>query len=77
MAATHFVGFRGDEYGRACRVFGRPDFVHIGWDKRARREIDFERDTIVFATGEHDQPFSARNFDDIREPFPTSLNGRG
>lgn len=32
--ALHFVGFRGDEYIRAQRVFRRPDFVHIGWDLR-------------------------------------------
>ncbi len=25
---VHFIGFRGDEYVRAMRVWGRPDFVH-------------------------------------------------
>lgn len=69
--AVHFVGFRGDEYISACRAFGKPDFIHMGWDRRARREIDFDRDLIVFAHGEHDQAFAARNFDDIREPTPT------
>lgn len=64
--AVHFVGFRGDEYHRARRVFGTPDFIHIGWDCRARREIA-DGDTIVFARGPHDQEPAARNFDDIIE----------
>lgn len=66
MRAVHFVGFRGDEYYRACRVFGVPDFVHIGWDRRTRREVAAD-DLIVFATGEYNQPYSARNYDDIKE----------
>jgi hypothetical protein len=47
---THFVGFRGDEYWRAVRVFGPPDFVHPGWDLRAEREIA-DGDTVLFARG--------------------------
>ena len=35
----HFVGFRGEEFRSAVRVWGRPDFIHRGWDLRARREI--------------------------------------
>ncbi len=66
MRAVHFVGFRGDEYARACRVFGAPDFVHLGWDRRARREIA-DGDLVVFAKGPHDQQFSAKNFNDILE----------
>ena len=64
---THFVGFRDDRYWNAVRVFGRPDFIHRGWDMRARREIDFEADTVVFATGPHDQAPRLRSFDDITE----------
>lgn len=66
MRLTHFVGFRGDEYNRARRVFGDPDFVHIGWDRRARRDIA-DGDRVVFARGAHDQPPAARNFNDILE----------
>lgn len=66
-AAVHFVGFRGDEYLSAVRVWGRPDFIHMGWDRRSRRDIDFGSDTIVFARGPHDQPYAARNFNDINE----------
>lgn len=60
----HFVAFRDDAYLRACRVFGRPDFIHPRWDRRARREIA-DGDTVVFATGaEHDEPsqFNAPDF---------------
>lgn len=70
--AVHFVGFRGDEYHRARRVFGDPDFIHIGWDRRARREIA-DGDLILFARGPHDQAPAERNFDDIRETVPARL----
>lgn len=65
--AVHFVGFRGDEYVSAVRVWGKPDFIHLGWDRRSRREIDPKNDTIVFARGPADQGYADRNFDDIRE----------
>lgn len=65
--AVHFVWFRGNEYLSAVRVWGRPDFIHQGWDRRARREIA-DCDTVVFAQGPHDQAPVERNFDDIIEP---------
>ena len=68
--ALHFVGFRGDEYLRACRVFGTPDFIHQGWDLRARREIA-DGDIIVFAKGEYDQEPSPRSFNDLNEKLPS------
>lgn len=37
--AVHFVGFRGEEYRSAVRVFGLPDFVHRVWDGRALQDI--------------------------------------
>ena len=61
---THFVGFSGDEYVRACRVFGKPEFVHPGWDRRALRDVA-ERDRVIFATGPHDQEPRLRSFDDL------------
>jgi len=61
--ALHFVGFRDDRYWNAVRVWGWPDFIHQGWDRRARREI-MPGDTIVFAKGDHDQPFNPYNYDD-------------
>lgn len=65
---VHFVGFRGEEYWSAVKAFGPPHYVHIGWDLRARREID-EDDLIVFAEGPHDQPPRVKSFDDIREQY--------
>ena len=46
----HFVGFRGEEYRSACKVWGNPDYIHRGYDNRMRRETA-SYDTIVFANG--------------------------
>lgn len=55
-SCTHFVAFRGEEYWSAVKVWGRPVFVHMRWDQRARREIG-PGDTIIFARGaEGDEP---------------------
>lgn len=64
--ALHFVGFRGDEYLRAVQVFGRPDFIHIGWDHWAKLEV-FPGDVAVFAKGTADDAPSVYSFPDIRE----------
>jgi hypothetical protein len=48
--ALHYVGFRGDEYRRAVRLFGPPDFIHIDWDHRAKQAMS-DGDTAVFARG--------------------------
>jgi len=65
-AALHFVGFKGDEYTRAVMVFGLPDFIHRGWDMRARREIA-EGDIVVFANGTGEAPPCKFSFDDSNE----------
>ena len=65
-AAAHFVGFRGDEYLRARRVFGPPDFIHQRWDRRARREIA-DGDLVLFNRGDAQQVPSAFNGPDILE----------
>lgn len=67
MRCVHFIGFRGEEYWSAVRVFGRPHFIHRWWDRRARRDIG-EDDLVVFATGDEAQPVSAYNAPDIDEP---------
>ncbi len=67
--ALHFVGFKDprlhkdERYDRAVRVFGPPDFLHRGWDRRARREI-MDGDTIVFANGDERQEPSMWSYDD-------------
>ena len=66
VPAVHFVGFRDDRYWNAVRVFGRPDYIHRGWDRRALREIA-DGDTVVFAEPIPEQP-SLRSFDDLTEP---------
>lgn len=64
--ALHFVGFRGDEYTSAVRIWGKPSFIHFRWDRRAKRELH-PSDVVIFAKGtEHDEP-SEWNGPDIVE----------
>jgi hypothetical protein len=66
--AVHFVGFRGEEYHVAVRIFGRPDFVHRTWDRRAAAEIA-AGDLAVFANPSDDPAApSERCFDDSNQP---------
>lgn len=69
MRVVHFVGFRGEEYWSAVKVFGLPHMVHMGWDKRAQRDIS-EDDLVVFAKGDEHQPLSRYNYPDIHEEMP-------
>lgn len=64
----HFIGFRDDRYWNAVRVWGRPHFIHRGWDMRARREIG-DDDLVIFAEGNETLPPRKRNFNDIDEAF--------
>lgn len=61
---VHFVGFRGDEFVSAVKVFGKPDFYHRVFDARAKAEFA-EDDIVVFARGSEDK-FSDFTFDDSR-----------
>jgi hypothetical protein len=63
--AVHFVGFRGEEFWSAVRVWGRPGFVHRLNDPRIRREVH-PCDTVVYANGAEDR-FSERNGNDLNE----------
>ena len=65
-SAIHFVGFRDERYYNAVRVWGRPDFIHYVWDRRAQRDIA-DGDTIVFAKGDANQEPSRFNGSDIFE----------
>ncbi len=51
---THFVGFRGDRYWNAVRVFGPPDMIHRDYDIYAANDIA-PGDVVVFARGPADQ----------------------
>jgi hypothetical protein len=65
--ATHFVGFRGDEFSSAVRVFGRPDFYHFVYDSRVAGDVA-PGDTVVFANG-FDSKFHDRTFNDSHFHF--------
>ena len=61
--AVHFVGFRGEEYWSAVRIWGRPGFIHRRNDPRMRRELH-PADTVIFANGTEARP-SDRNGNDL------------
>jgi len=57
----HFIGFRGEEYHNAVKVFGVPDFFHLVHDHRAYGDIDKDNDVVVFgpkADPEYISPYS-------------------
>ena len=61
---VHFVGFRGDEYLSAVKVFGKPDFFHKVFDDRVifGGEVG-DDDIIIFANGA-DKKYSKFTFND-------------
>jgi len=64
MTVVHFVGFRGEEYRSAVKVWGEPDFVHHWNDPRFRYSGEVgEADTVVFANGAEARP-TAHSYDD-------------
>jgi hypothetical protein len=61
--AFHFVGFKDDRYWNAIKTWGRPDFIHRFWDRRAVDEVVCG-DVVIFATGDEHQPVNPYAFDD-------------
>lgn len=59
----HFVGFKDDRVHAAVKVFGKPDFWHRRWDRRAVDEIA-PGDVAVFADGDDASPVERFAFDD-------------
>lgn len=59
----HFVGFKDDRYHAAVKAFGKPDFVHRFWDRRAVDEVA-PTDVVIFADGDEFQPVREFAFDD-------------
>ena len=47
MRCVHYVGFRGDEYVRARRIFGGPIFIHLHYDARVFTEVG-DDDIVIF-----------------------------
>ena len=69
QVCTHFFGFRGDEYNRAKKIWGEPDFIHPVHDRRAYLEIDKENDILIFANKERPDVLSKyrREYEDIKK----------
>lgn len=61
--AVHFVGFKDDRVYNAIKTFGRPDFWHRFWDRRAVDEV-VEGDVVIFATGDETQKVQQYAYDD-------------
>lgn len=59
----HFVGFRGDEYTNAVKVWGLPDFYHRLYDMRAIAEF-MKNDIVVFANGSENRLHAKHSFND-------------
>ena len=59
----HFVGFKNDRYWNAVRAFGKPDFIHRFWDRRAVDEV-MPGDIVVFADGDEHQQVQQYAYDD-------------
>lgn len=74
MRTVHYIGFRGDEYWSAFRIWGGPRMIHRVWDARAKRDIDPDHDIVIFATGDETQPVARHNGNDLDEgkllPYP-------
>ncbi len=64
LMAVHFIGFRGDEYGRASLVWGLPDFIHLINDTRIWREVTDE-DIVIFGPAAHPSIVAERSGDDL------------
>tara|TARA_B110000503_G_scaffold119727_1_gene181779 strand:- start:365 stop:574 length:210 start_codon:yes stop_codon:yes gene_type:complete len=62
VMCVHFVGFKGDEYTNAVKVWGKPDFYHRLYDTRAEGDFSPE-DTVVFANGSENR-FKSFSFND-------------
>lgn len=53
VRAIHFVGFKGEEFFSAVRVWGLPDFVHRWKDDRFKHGGEVHpNDLVIFANGE-------------------------
>ena len=65
---VHFFGFRGDEYNRAKKIWGEPDFIHPVHDRRSYIEIDKDNDVLIFANKERPEILSRyrREYTDMK-----------
>jgi hypothetical protein len=70
MARTvHYIGFRGDEYTRAYRLFGGPAMIHRVNDARTQGDIAEGVDLAIYANKERE--------DRVREIPGPCISGPG
>ena len=62
--AVHYIGFRGDEFTSAYRLFGGPVVIHRVHDQRAQRDIG-EDDLVIFANKETEEIIRPLNAPDV------------
>ena len=55
VRVVHYVGFRGDEYVRAYRVWGGPVMIHKDNDPRVMTEVGPE-DVVVYGPKSNPTP---------------------
>ena len=67
-SAVHFVGFRGEEYTSAVKVWGPPDFIHFINDVRFRIDLCVG-DVAVYANGCESRPYDF-NVSDLVDQDP-------
>lgn len=56
VRVVHYVGFRGDEYVRAYRIWGGPVMIHKGNDPRVMTEVGPE-DVVVYGPKSNPTPW--------------------
>jgi len=47
VKCVHYVGFRGDEFVRAHRIWGGPVIIHKDYDSRVFSEVG-DSDVVIF-----------------------------
>lgn len=47
---THFVGFKGEEWFSAVKIWGQPHFIHRHNDARVQTEVA-DGDLVIYANG--------------------------
>ena len=65
---VHYVGFRGDEFTRAERLFGGPVMIHRHNDIRTQSEIDPDVDLVIYANDEREENVRPRPSVDVTGP---------
>jgi hypothetical protein len=73
-ALVHFVGFRGEEYWSAVRVYGLPDVIHRWHDERCLAE-QAAGDIVVWAN-QTAHRVTEYTYDDSANEALTTLPGR-